>query len=203
MRHDEDVEPLEYRPTFVRGLSVVTWVLLAVTEIAIAGESSADALRWLPVLALFAASVYVLFWRPAILVDDTGVTVVNLIRDVHIPWRRLEALDTRFSLTLHSEERTVAAWAAPAPGRSQALRQSRRDTAALAAMGTALDHGLRSSAAPNSDSGGAALMVRVRWEHALARPPAGDDGPVTTRIAVLPVALLVVTAAAAAVAVLL
>jgi hypothetical protein len=70
-------------------------------------------------------------------------------------------------------------------------------------MGTALDHGLRSSTSPNSDSGGAALMVRVRWEQALGRPAAGDDGPVTSRIAVLPLVLLALTAAATAVAVLL
>jgi hypothetical protein len=202
MGHDDLVEPLEYRPTFVRVLSVVTWVLLVLTELAIARESTADALRWLPVLGFLGACVYVLFWRPAIRVDDSGVTVVNLVRDVHIPWRRLEAIDTRFSLTLQWADRTVAAWAAPAPGRAQALRQSRQDTAALAAMGTALDHGLRSSATPNSDSGGAALMVRVRWEQALGRPAAGDDGPVVTRVAWIPVLLLVATGAAAAVAVL-
>jgi hypothetical protein len=199
------VGPLVYRPTFVRVLSVVTWVLLALALVVTAAGDPAEGLRWLPVLGLVAAAVYVMFWRPSVEVDDEGVTVRNLLRDVRIPWARLEAIDTRYSLSLDTASRRFTAWAAPAPGRSQALRQSRKDAEGLAALGTSLDHGLRSSATPNSDSGGAALMVRARWEQALARPGTTADGApaVSVTVAPLPVLLLAVTAVGTALSVLL
>ena len=180
--------PLVYRPTFVRALSVVTWVLLALALVGTVADDPAGALRWLPVLALAAAVVFVLFWRPSVEVDDDAVTVRNLVRDVRIPWRRLDAVDTRYSLRLESGDRRYSAWAAPAPGRSHALRQSRYDSLALQSLGTNLQDGLRSSAVPNSDSGGAALMVRARWERALATSRQRDEDaePVSVRFAPLP-----------------
>jgi hypothetical protein len=193
------VPSLVYRPTMVRVLSVVSWLVLAVLWGSMVADDAGEALRWLPLLALLAALVYVLFWRPAVEVDDEAVTLRNLARDIRVPWSRLEAVDTRYSLTLHTADRRFAAWAAPAPGRSLALRQSRRDAAALAALGSDLDYGLRSSSAPNTDSGGAALMVRSRWEHALRQPRVrGDDSapPVQVTLAAVPLVLLAVTTAA-------
>jgi hypothetical protein len=199
------VPPLVYRPTAVRVLSAVTWVLLAGTLAVTAWRDPVEGLRWLPVLALVAAVVYALFWRPSVEVDDDAVTVRNVVRNIRVPWIRLDALDTRYALSLEAQGRRYAAWAAPAPGRSQALRQSTRDAGALAALGTSLDHGLRSSATPNSDSGGASLMVRTRWEQALSvsAQPAGGAPPVTVRVAGVPVAALALTAAGTVLAVVL
>ena len=200
--------PLVYRPTFVRALSLLTWALLAVGAAGTALRTPAAGLRWLAVLALVAAAVYVLFWRPSVEVDDEAVTLRNLVRDVRVPWRRLDAVDTRYSLTVESGGRRYAAWAAPAPGRSQALRQSRHDALALQSLGTNLQHGLRSSAVPNSDSGGAALMVRARWERALSQPEGGagagrGEDDVTVRLAALPAVVVLVALLGTALALLL
>lgn len=203
MGHDGAVGPLVYRPTFVRVLSVVTWALLALGLVLTTVDDPAAGLRWLPVLAFGAALVHVLFWRPSVEVDDDAVTVRNLVRDVRVPWRRLDSIDTRYALTLFVDERRVSAWAAPAPGRSTALRQSKQDSLALQSLGTSLQHGLRSSATPNSDSGGAALMVKARWERALSVPAPAEAPEVTTRVARGPAALLVVTGVAALVSVLI
>jgi hypothetical protein len=204
MRHDEGVGPLVYRPTLVRLLSVVTWALLAVVLVATAAADPLDGLRWAPVLALVAALAYAMFWRPSVEVDDDAVTVRNVVRDVRVPWQRLESVDTRYSLMLEAGGRRYAAWAAPAPGRLSGVRQSRRDAAALAALGADLDHGLRASAVPNSDSGGAAIMVRARWEQAgSAARRTRDAEPTQVRWAPVPLVALAVTAAATVVAVLL
>jgi len=210
MGHDGGVPRLVYRPTFVRVLSLITWVVLAAGLVLTAVDDPASGLRWLPFVALGATVVYVLFWRPSVEVDDDAVTVRNLVRDVRVPWERLDSVDTRYALTLHSGDRKVSAWAAPAPGRAAALRQSRRDAQALAALGTNLDHGLTSSEAPNSDSGGASLMVRARWEAAQStaaerRRRSGATGPepqVARGVALVPVALLAVTVAASVLALL-
>ncbi|MFZ5871972.1 MAG: hypothetical protein ACOYXW_15785, partial [Actinomycetota bacterium] len=55
----------------------------------------------------------------------------------------------------------------------------------------------RSSATPNSDSGGAALMVTARWERARGLPQPDAVPPVTARVAVVPLTALVVTGLAA------
>lgn len=189
--------PLVYRPTFVRGLSLLTWALLAVAAAATVLRSPAGGLQRLPVLALVAAAVYVLFWRPSVEVDDEAVTLRNLVRDVRVPWQRLDAVDTRYALTLESGGHRYAAWAAPAPGHSQALRQSRKDALALQSLGTSLQHGLRASAVPNSDSGGAALMVRSRWERALSQAGGGagtgrGEDEVRVRLAAPPAVVVLV-----------
>jgi hypothetical protein len=197
--------PLVYRPTAARALCVVTWVLLAGTLATTAWRNPVAGLRWLPVLGLVAAVVFALFWRPSVEVDDDAVTMRNVVRDIRVPWARLDAVDTRYALSLHAQGRRYAAWAAPAPGRSQALRQSRRDAEALSALGTNLEHGLRASATPNSDSGGASLLVRTRWEQALSGSAArsGDGPAVTVTIAGAPVAALAATTLGTVVAVLL
>jgi hypothetical protein len=194
------VPPLVYRPTFVRVLTVITWVMLGVALLVTTVQDPAAGLRWAPVLALMAAAVYTMFWRPSVEVDDEAVTIRNLVRDTRIPWGRLDSFDTRYSLTFDAQGRRVAAWAAPAPGRSTALRQSRKDAEALSALGTSLEHGLRSSATPNSDSGGAALMVRARWDRFLNDPGArtGEAPPVTAQVATVPVAALALSAAGTA-----
>lgn len=198
------MEPLVYRPTFVRVLCVVTWVLLAVGLVVTTVQDPLAGLYWAPVIAFVAVGVLALFWRPSVEVDDEAVTVRNLVRDTRIPWSRLDALDTRYSLTLFAGDLRVTAWAAPAPGRSQALRQSRSEAAALESLGTNLQHGLRSSAVPNSDSGGASLMVQARWERArMVNPAPADPPPVQRTWAVGVVVALVVTFAASVVAVLL
>lgn len=202
MGDDARVSPLVYRPTFVRVLSVLTWVLLAVALVATAVADPADGLRWAPLLAGVGAVVHALFWRPSVEVDDEGVTVRNVVRDVRVPWSRLDAVETRYALTLTTGSRRITAWAAPAPGSASLVRQSRREAAGLAALGVDLDRGLQSSASPGSDSGGAAFMVRARWEQALARPAPDPPGDVRVRWAAVPLLLLSVSAVGTLLAVL-
>ncbi len=154
-----------YQPAFVRGLAVVTWSALAVSVVTVSLDDPAALVRWLPWLALLAVVVHVLFWRPAVVVDDDGVELRNLVRDVRVPWSVLEAVTTRFALTLFTPAGRFTAWAAPAPGRL-AGTVARREARGLGVLGADLDHGVSASASPGTDSGGAALMVRLRWEQA-------------------------------------
>lgn len=61
--------------------------------------------------------LYAVFWRPAVVVDDTAVTLINPVRTVRVPWGALREIDTRFALTLITDDARYQSWAAVAPGR--------------------------------------------------------------------------------------
>jgi hypothetical protein len=178
---------LVYSPTLVRVaagiyLLFALWWLLAL----LTGPNPGHTLAVAPGLLAAGMLVYVLFWRPAVLVDDHGVELRNVLRDVRVPWSALESVDTRFALTLLVDGGRHQSWAASAPGRpSMSLAErwpagrDRSDPAGRA------DHALpdprwspdgiaaqRSSSDLRADSGAAAFMVQQRW-NAWRESPAG------------------------------
>ena len=112
-------------------------------------------------LLLIAFLGWQLFWMPAVVVHDGGVTLENPFRSVLVPWAALVHVDTRFALTLVTAHKSYAAWAAPAPGIWGGRNARPEDLAGLP------DTSLRSRASrcgpgdlKTTDSGQAARLVR-------------------------------------------
>jgi hypothetical protein len=120
-----------------------------------------------PVLLALGAVVYGVFWRPAVVVDDTGVELRNIVRDIRVPWPVLAAVETKYALTLVVGERSYRSWAAGAPGRPAPLahRASARDHHPTGDAST-----VQSSRSLRGDSGAAAFMVEQRWEQRRSDP---------------------------------
>ena len=57
------------------------------------------------------ALVWSLFVRPAVLLDEEGVTLRNVVRDVHIPWIRMTDVEFRWNIKVFVGERAYTAWA--------------------------------------------------------------------------------------------
>jgi hypothetical protein len=57
------------------------------------------------------ACVWSIFVRPAVLLDVEGVTIRNVLRDVHIPWPRVTDVEARWNLKVFAGERGYTAWA--------------------------------------------------------------------------------------------
>src|SRR5665648_373874 len=57
------------------------------------------------------ACVWAVFVRPAVLLDVEGVTLRNVLRDVHIPWTRLTDVEYRWNLKVFVGERGYTTWA--------------------------------------------------------------------------------------------
>ncbi|HEX2809651.1 MAG TPA: PH domain-containing protein, partial [Kineosporiaceae bacterium] len=130
-------------------------------------------------LVAIAAALACMFWRPAVVVDDAGVELRNLVRDVRVPWPALEALDTRYALTLHSRGRRYQSWAGAAPGRpsvtSRLISGQAADAVAEFGAPDRRDHvlpdprwtaggGASSSRDLRADSGATAFMIEQRWQ---------------------------------------
>lgn len=57
------------------------------------------------------AVVWTVFVRPAVLLDAEGVTLRNVLRDVHIPWVLVSDVDFRWNLRVFAGDRGYTAWA--------------------------------------------------------------------------------------------
>lgn len=155
----------EYRQHFGRLLAIITWALLAAGMIAVVlDQGAAGFLRYGSWLLLVAVLAWALFFNPRVEVDTTGVVLVNVLRTIRLPWPAIEAVDTRWALTLQTSYGRFKAWAAPAPGRYASRNISERDLEHLPESSYGVGSSIRPGDSPRSPSGQAAMAVRRQWE---------------------------------------
>lgn len=129
---------------------------------------SVAAIAWCAVLLVLS---YVVFLRPCVVVDDTGVEVRNIVRDHAVPWAAVTGAGSSWSLVVDSAAGPVSSWAisgTPSPGRDALLR--RRRTAA--GPGGFLGWPGAGAAAGTSDGGASGAIVDAEAVRAGAVPPA-------------------------------
>lgn len=110
------MEPLTFRTRLAQGLAILVAVVAVVALVAFVTEAGPTAaLTSVAPVALVVALGWAVFWRPRAVVDDDGVTLVNIVRTVHVPWQRFRSADTRWALSITTTEgRTYSSWAVPA-----------------------------------------------------------------------------------------
>ena len=159
-----DAVPTVFRPWFGRVLAAVIGLICAIALVALVASDGAVALIQAgPWLGLVAGACWAAFWRPHVAVDDAGVHLVNVLRTIDMPWPAIQAVDTKFALTLITAYGRYTGWAAPAPGAHAAVRATHQDARRLpdSAWGAG---GIRPGDLPSTPSGNAALLIRQRWE---------------------------------------
>ena len=114
--------------------------------------------------AAFAAAntaIWLLFVRPKIVFFDEGLTIVNPLTEVTIPWSAVDQVDSQLAFSVRAGGKKFSAWAAPAPGRQhgRTLHSSEFKGLGLADGGS-----MRLSDSPRSDSGVATFIARQRLE---------------------------------------
>ena len=142
------------------------------------------------------AVAWVVFVRPAVLLDIGGVTLRNVVLDVHIPWTRLTHTSSRWNLKVFAGDRGYTAWAIaseherhkggaggmfrmPIPGRLQGLASADARPPATSPKATA-------QSVARSIS-----QAKQEYDYAVAQgelPAAPDD---TVRITWVPLAMVV------------
>jgi len=137
------------------------------------GDGWSDALLLAPWTALLALACWATFWRPHVAVSDAGVQLVNVTRTIDIPWPALQAIDTRWALTLVTAFGRFTAWSAPAPGARAAMKHvlappgpglGRPDDRRLRTPRSTREQIMRPGDLPDTPSGTAAAVVRGRWD---------------------------------------
>jgi hypothetical protein len=142
------------------------WLCWAVAALGIAVTAitaGPAALAGTAPLLLVAFLGWQLFWMPAVVVHDGGVTLENPFRSILVPWEALVQVDTRFALTLVTARRSYVAWAAPAPGIWGGRNARPEDLRGLPATTYGPGQSVRPGDLKSTDSGLAARLVRQRW----------------------------------------
>lgn len=97
-----------------RTYAVLLWVLAAVALL----SSWNYGFRNLVAMACVAASLSIIgwlcYWNPRVILDPSGVTIVNPAHTVHIPWLEVHTAESRWGLQITPiQGRTVHVWAIP------------------------------------------------------------------------------------------
>lgn len=154
-----------FRPGTGRVVAALTMALCVVGLTAVTVQYGvATGLRWAPFLVLGATTSWALLWRPCVRVDPAGVTMVNVVRTITVPWPAIVEVETRWGLTLVTPYGRFTAWAAPAPGAAHALRHTASTQGRHLPRTTYREGTVRPGDLPSSQSGSAALIVRTWWE---------------------------------------
>jgi hypothetical protein len=175
----------------------LSWIVAASGVVATVVTAGPAALAGTAPLVLIAFLGWQLFWMPAVVVHDGGITLENPFRSITVPWPALAHVDTRFALTLITADKSYASWAAPAPGIRGGRNARPDDLQGLPATTYGPGKSVRPGDLKSTDSGQAARLVRARW-HELV-----EGGELAAGDAAAPVTVTIRWAAAGAVVLLL
>lgn len=108
----------------------------------------------------FAATlVYVILHRPMIELFDEGIRITNPFNQITVGWQRVESIDAKYTMSIQVGEKTIYAWAAPAPGRyhGRTVHASEIKGMDIGAAGF-----IRPGDSPRTHSGTAAYLAILR-----------------------------------------
>lgn len=185
----------------------LSWAVAAFGIVVTAVSAGPGALTGIAPLVLVAFLGWQLFWMPAVVVHESGVSLENPFRSIAVPWAALVHVDTRFALTLVTATKSYTSWAAPAPGIWGGRNARPEDLRGLPATTYGPGRSVRPGDLKSTDSGQAARLVRGRWDELVesGRLAAGDAAStratVTYRWAAIIVDMLLLAASYWAVAV--
>lgn len=185
-----------FRPDSARWVLPVSGVVAGLAAWGVLAEGGLGAWRQLAWPLLLAGAGWLVFWAPHLRVDADGVVVRNVLRSVQVPWAALRAVETRFALTLCTDELECQVWAAPVPGRHAAARIGPDQLADLPAS-TYTGAGVRPGDALSTPSGQAGYLVRHHWGAARAAgaPEPGSRAQVRWHLREVVVAVVLVVGA--------
>ena len=151
----------------------------------------------------FMALVWSLFVRPAVLLDEEGVTLRNVVKDTHIPWVRMTDVEFRWNIKVFVGDRAYTAWAIS----SQAERPKGASGGMFTMMPGRMDKLAGADAAPSTSAPKVTAFLVARaieqakeeYEEAVAsgKIPAAPDAQV--RITWVPMVFAIVVLPAIAV----
>lgn len=144
-------------------MALVTFVmsaLMAITMIWQGGQR--DALIAVAWAATASSIAYLVFWRPKVILFDEGITIVNPFLTITAGWDLVDAIDAKYTMSLLIADKTIYAWAAPAPSRyhSRSIHETE-----LRGMRFNDQSMIRPGESPRSHSGAATYLARTKLEN--------------------------------------
>lgn len=164
-------------------ITIIVWAFLALLLLDAIVRGSWDTVgTFLPPFALIGWLVFVLLWRPAVIVDDNSVVIREILRTTTVPFAqitdiRLSTVVAIMTVAPNGSSRTFRPWNAPGMPRRK------------------IDSGLTGGTRPESVENHPAFELLQRWETSEASAP-GVKRPESTstvwNLGVLGVSLVLV-----------
>jgi hypothetical protein len=165
--HAEEV----FRPRLAPLLAVVWYVvgLLAAIDLVRRGTGHTIAVG-LAAIALVTTVVYAIAARPAVVANETGVLLRNVLRDVWVPWHCVERIGARWSLTVEANGVEHGSWAISASNPARQRERGRR----VFGLGAIIND---DSSSPVDETSGlvSAKLERLREKAADSEPTGAVD----------------------------
>jgi hypothetical protein len=128
---DDDREVFRSAGSMVLSWAWLLVAVIALIDLAVQGRDHAAVLTALAIIAI-SAVVYGCAWRPRIVADSSGITVVNPLRDHQVPWAAVSNVDVVNAVRVHttpgpgaSSGKIIHSWAVQSSP-SSARRAARR-----------------------------------------------------------------------------
>jgi hypothetical protein len=121
------------------GSTVLSWAwfvvaVIILVDLAVQGRDHAALVTAVAVMAITGV-VYSCAWRPRIVADSAGITIVNPLRDHYVGWTAVTKVDVVNAVRVHCEPgpdgargKILYSWAVQSSGRSARKAALRRDT---------------------------------------------------------------------------
>lgn len=103
-------------PTRVLGAVALAFCAFFAVNLLLTG-TPASIWHFLPWVLLAAWGVYVLLWRPRLLIHATGLSIRNILRDHEIPFSELTALRVMQNVSFDTTAGRIPSWGAPGSGK--------------------------------------------------------------------------------------
>ena len=157
-----DAQTLYSRSGRIMASAGFIFALFGITALAIDSWLLVATKSW--VYIWFAYFAWLLFWNPSVKVSEEGVVVDNIFTINKLNWSAITRIDTKYSLTLETKERTIQAFGAPAPSRYAGFMANKTEAEHLPESSFVGKGLVRPGDLTSSDSGVAAYVIRSHWE---------------------------------------
>jgi len=121
-----------YRSSMARvlGAAAVAVAGCAVVTVLVYG-SAASPVRYVAPFALVGTLGWLAYWRPCVVLDERGVTLRNVFREVVVPWPAVLDVHSRYGLRLDTPYGDFNAWAVAAPVGKDRARGAETEAATM------------------------------------------------------------------------
>lgn len=110
------------------------------------------------VLVVVGIFIYLIFQRPAIILSDECIRIINPLSEIAIGWQDIESIEARYTMSIETTDGDcIYAWAANAPGRYHSRKIHPSDI-----RGMNLPDLFRAGESPRTDSGVATHLARLK-----------------------------------------
>ena len=165
-----------FRPTSNLVLAVVVFAMSFMMMVAnITQGNQRDILVtffWVIAISILA---YLIFMRPKVILYDEGITIINPFMTITTGWQTVDAIDAKYTMSILVGDKSIYAWAAPAPSRYHSRSVHETD---LRGLGIEKDGMIRPGESPRSHSGAATYLARTKLNNFQSSGITGADSSV-------------------------